>query len=313
MTEIANTTRLWVVNRHSTFLVLAQGLTGTPRPVEPAPVLYKSAYVQFTEGTDHLDHRQVDLDSSAVMLMARLPNPDGPPAQTAVIFLYLNDETISYVSNGRSFPSIAARAYGAAGPKRGGYGWASDITYGKHGHFLIGDSKSANLWRVSRVEVDYADRYNFTITPIVLAHGLPSADFSVVADPAIRQEIQQHWSELEDALVRQRSYGIVTSAKNVVESLLYYYLLAGSHISPGNRDLADMLKKLESVIKGAQTKTTVPFDFLAYHLMQKIRILHGKTHIGRVVVEGRSIPLQFALTVATDLVEVLKGARLVAM
>lgn len=129
MSEITNTTKLWIVNRHSTFLVLAQGPTGTPKPVEPAPILYKTAYVQRAEGTDHLDQRQVDLDSSAVMLMARLPNPDGPPAQTAIIFLWLMDETTSYVSNGRSFPSIAARVYVAAGPKQGGYGWASDITY----------------------------------------------------------------------------------------------------------------------------------------------------------------------------------------
>ena len=311
MSEIANTTRLWVVNRHSTFLVLAQGLTGTPNAVEPAPMLYKSTYVQRAEGTDHLDRCQVHLDSPTVMLMARLPNPDGPPAQTAIIFLYLRDETISYASHGRSFPSIPGRAYVAAGPRQAGYGWSSDITYGKLGHFLIGESKSANLWRVTRVEVDYADRYNFTITPIVLAHGLPSPDFSKIGDIAVRQEIQQHWSELEDALVRQRSYGIVTSAKNVAESLLYYFLVAGSHIPPGNRDFGKMLQKLDSVIMDADARATVPFDFLAYHLMQKMRILHGKTHIGRVVSDGRSIPLEFALTVASDLVEVLKCAGLI--
>jgi hypothetical protein len=311
MSEIANTTRLWVVNRHSTFLVLAQGLTGTPNAVEPAPILYKASYLQRAEATDHLDQCKVVLDSSAVTLMARLPSPDGPPAQTALIFIYLNDQTISYVSNGRSFPSIAARAYAAAGPRQAGYGWSSDIAYGKYGHFLIGDSKSANLWRVTRVEVDYADRYNFTLTPIMLAHGLPSPDFSTIADSAIRQEIQQHWSELEDALVRQRSYGIVTSAKNVAESLLYYFLLAGSHISPGNRDLAGMLKKLDSVMKDGGAKGAVPFDFLTYHLMQKMRIVHGKTHIGRVVTDGRPITLEFALTVASDLVEVLKCAGLV--
>lgn len=86
MSEIANTTRLWVVNRHSTFLVLAQGLTGTPNAVEPAPILYKASYLQRTDGTDHLDQRKGDLDSGTVMLMARLQSPDGPPALVTFVF-----------------------------------------------------------------------------------------------------------------------------------------------------------------------------------------------------------------------------------
>jgi len=152
---------------------------------------------------------------------------------------------------------------------------------------------------------------NFTLTPIVLAHGLPSPDFGTIADSAIRQEIQQHWSEIEDALVRQCSYGIGTSAENVAEGLLYYFVVAGSHISPGNRDLAGTLKKLGSVMTVGSAKATVPFDVMTYHLVQRMPILHGKTHFGRVLTDGRPITLEFALNVASDLVEVLKCAGLV--
>jgi hypothetical protein len=312
MSEISNTKRLWVVNRHSTFLILAQGPTGTPEPVEPAPILYTCVYVPPAEGTGDIGRHRVSLEGFGVALMARFPNPDGPPAQTAIVFPYFADETVSYVSKGRSFQQKPARAYVAAGPHEGGYGWISDIAYGRLGYFLVGDAKLTNLWRTTRVEVDYAQRYNFTLTPTVLAHGLPSPDFSRINDGTIRQEIQQHWSELENALVHYRSYAVVTSAKNVAESLLYYFLLSGSHILPGNRDLASMLKKLNSLMEDPKCKATVPFDSLAYHLIQKMRILHGKTHIGRVISDGRSITPECALTVASDLVEVLKCAGLIA-
>ena len=49
----------------------------------------------------------------------------------------------------------------------------------------------------------------------------------------------------------------------------------------------------------------MPFDFMAYHLMQKLRLLHARTHPGRVADMGRAIRPEFALTAAEDLVELL--------
>jgi len=309
MSDIGNTTRLWVVNRHSTFLVLAPGLTGTPNPVEPSPILHKAAYVSIYDANGDL-RNSPDLDGPYVMLLAKFPSPDGPPAQTAILFPHQNEETISYEFGGRSFLSIQASRYAAAGPSQG-YGWEGEIVQGRLGYFLIGSTQAANLWRVARVEVDYAQRYNFTLVPVALAHGLPSPDFGSVDDLTIRQEIQQHWSEVQDALIHNRYYGLVTAAKNVGESLLYYLLLAAAHISPGNRDMAHLLSRLDLVLRDADSRKSVPFDFLAYHLMQKIRILHGRTHIGRVVTDGRAITPDLALTVVSDLVEVLRIAGFV--
>ncbi len=87
--------------------------------------------------------------------------------------------------------------------------------------------------------------------------------------------------------------------------------MAASHIMLGNRDLAELLKKLNSVVTNTATKGTVPFDMLSYHLMHKMRILHGRTHVGRVVADGRTISPDLALTVAADLVEILAGIGLV--
>jgi hypothetical protein len=161
------------------------------------------------------------------------------------------------------------------------------------------------------VEVDYAQRYNFTLVPVRLAHGLPTPDFTKITDQAIRQEIQQHWSELQDAIVRHRYYGLVTSGKNTAESLLYYLLLTAGHISAGNQDLADLLKQLQNILLDNNLRSTVPLDWMSFHLIHKMRILHGHTHVGRVVAGARAITPELALTVATDLVEVLTRAGLV--
>jgi hypothetical protein len=43
--DIVNTLRIWIVERHSTALVLAQSADGIPNPVQPSPVLFKTWYV----------------------------------------------------------------------------------------------------------------------------------------------------------------------------------------------------------------------------------------------------------------------------
>jgi hypothetical protein len=73
---------------------------------------------------------------------------------------------------------------------------------------LIGSAQKANLWRVTRVEVDSANRYIFTIVPVRLTNGLPTPKFTSITDAMIRQEPERHWSELQDArqppLLRRR-------------------------------------------------------------------------------------------------------------
>lgn len=288
MSDIGNTVRLWVVNRHDTFLVLAPGPTGMPEPVEPSPILHNVAYVSTYEATGDLRASSAHMNGPNVTLLAKLPGPDGPPAQTAVLFAHHVDEIISYGVNGRAFQGIPAKQYRAAGPSQG-YVWESDILQGAPGYFLVGSAQVSNLWRVTRVEVDHAKRYNFALVPVRLPLGLPVADFTAITDTTVRQEIQQHWSELQDAIVRHRYYNVVTSAKNAAECLLYHALLIDGHTSAGNRNLAELLKKLESVLADANSKATVPLDALALHLIHKMRILHGRTHVGRVVSDGRAI------------------------
>jgi hypothetical protein len=310
MSDIANTRRLWVVNRHSTFPVLAPGHTGTPEPVEPSPLLHKAAYLSIFQASGDLQMHSASLDRPTVTLLAKLPSPDGPPTQAAILFPPEAEETISYLANGRSFHGIKARKYTASGPSDG-HSWENDIMQGTYGYFLVGSASLANLWHVTRVEVDYARRYNFTLVPTQLAHGLPNADFTAITDPTIRSEVQRQWADLQGAIVRHSRDGVVTAAKSIAESLLFYFLVTGGHIVPGKWDLGTLLRKLDSITAGGKNKTNVPLDLLAYYLIQKIRLLYSKTHIDRRVIEGRPMAPELALTVATDLVEVLRCAGFV--
>jgi hypothetical protein len=67
LSDIGNTLRLWVANRHSTFLVLAQGPTGTPEPVEPTPILHKAVYLSIYEASGDLRTSSAQLDGRYVL------------------------------------------------------------------------------------------------------------------------------------------------------------------------------------------------------------------------------------------------------
>ncbi len=60
----------------------------------------------------------------------------------------------------------------------------------------------------------------------------------------------------------------------------------------------------------AKQALALPFGFLDYHLMSKLRILHGQCHSDRVMISGRLVEPEFALTVVADLVQVLMSTGL---
>ncbi len=79
--------------------------------------------------------------------------------------------------------------------------------------------------------------------------------------------------------------------------------------SPVKMNIAGGLEKLRIALDQKQP-IRLPFSVLDYHLMSKSRILHGHTHTDRIVIEGRLVEPEFALTVAADVVEVLRSAGL---
>ncbi|TAM83491.1 MAG: hypothetical protein EPN47_05115 [Acidobacteria bacterium] len=152
------------------------------------------------------------------------------------------------------------------------------------------------------MEPDAAFRLVFTLAPVKLAQGLPHVQFAPLLNPDLRAEAEQHWSEFKNHLMQHQYYALVTSAKNVAETILAAHLSA-SGIS-FQRDFNEMLQALGDQLS-RKDEGAAPFSYLDYHLMHKIRLLHARTHPGRVASMGRAIKPEFALTVAEDLVEIL--------
>jgi hypothetical protein len=98
---------------------------------------------------------------------------------------------------------------------------------------------------------------------------------------------------------------LITTAKNVAESLALCALGAPKQCMTIDKSLREIGKRLE-----AKEAIGLNLGSLEYHLMRKLQILHGHTHSDHVVISGRLVEPGFALTVVEDLVQVLRTAGL---
>jgi hypothetical protein len=183
--------------------------------------------------------------------------------------------------------------------------WEGEIHQGRLGYFLIGSARQGNLWRVVRVETDYANRFVFTILPVILANGLPSPRFEKIEDTEIRGEVEHHWRDLQGALDQHSYRALVAAAKNVAEGLLYF--ATREQLGGKRADMGNMLPVLRSLLDKKEP-TKLPFTELDYHLMSKLRLLHQRTHVEQGIV--RPLRPELALTAAQDLAEVLRSVAL---
>jgi hypothetical protein len=165
----------------------------------------------------------------------------------------------------------------------------------------------SNLWRITRVEVDHIGRYQFSVIPVRLPHGLPAPKFEDV-EPLVREQLHQHWAELERAYIEHRSYALVTAAKNIGESLLVWRI--GDPNSRKRQDIGNLLPKLKTMLETDAKAADPGFSLLDYHLLSKLRILHGRTHADRAAHEP--LTPELALTAAEDIVAVLGSLGLTA-
>jgi hypothetical protein len=299
---------LYVARRKASVLVLAPASDGIPELLRPQPLLVRVAYLTGDISQEDLLVREsgrLGHDSCHLMLMQE--SLDGPPNRMASIFTYTRTTPISWRDGAQSHHGLQASEYRAS-TLNDGYTWGNEARSGRPAYFLTGSPQSTNLWRVARVDIDVAQRYVFTLAPVRLPQGLPSVDFSPIEDAKFRSEANQHWNEFQDCLLRHRYYGVVTAAKNVAETVLAYYLLRAGESR--ERDFSEMLKKLRRILEDDASRASIRLTFFDYHLMSKLRILHARTHPGRVIAEGRRIGPGLALSVAEDLIEVLTSLEL---
>lgn len=306
MSSIFNALCIWVVRKSNAVYIVAAGESGMPEPIRESVPVYRATYLSPDGISERLEQGNIFLDPPNGFLLVRVGDSEAPPATTAYIFTHAGDEKVP-CRIGSNSNQYNATKYVA--PSRDTlWAWNNDLAQGKYGYFQIGMKGETNLWRLRRAEADFAGRHVFTIAPVVSSNGLPSLDVSTVQDVVIGQEIQQHWNELSAVYMRQLPYRTVNAAKDICELLLCDVLQRADIPRPRTFGLGDLLKQLHTLLEANKDKSQ-PFDFLHFHLMQKIRILHGNIHATKVTRRG-SITPELALSVVNDLVEVLKAAGL---
>jgi len=191
-------------------------------------------------------------------------------------------------------------SYGPATP-HGQWAWVSDVRMGRYGYFLTGTvGNDDSLWRLFRLETDAFQRTIFTLAPVRLAVGCPGVDFSSLGIPSLAQELAEQYEDMCRS-IRSHSYrDVVTKARNIVEGIVWARLGAA-----GGRDLFADLKTVKDLIE--KQRGTCGWTELEYHLAHKIRLVHARTHAVQTAKTGRALTPEFALSVAEDLIELLRA------
>ncbi|MGI9070546.1 MAG: hypothetical protein ACR2JB_04265 [Bryobacteraceae bacterium] len=194
MSSIFNALCIWVVRRANATYIVAPGDSGMPEPIQEAVPVYRATYLSPDGITERLEQGNIFLDPPNGFFLVRVGDSEAPPATTAFIFTHAGDERIPCrIGNGSH--DFDATKYHA--PSRDNiWAWNNDLARSKYGYFQIGMKGQANLWRVHRAEADFAGRQVFTIAAVVSSSGLPTLDLTPIRDGTIRQQIEQHWSEL---------------------------------------------------------------------------------------------------------------------
>lgn len=286
--------------------VIAPGDTGLPEAVETPPPILSARYITPGSVDAELNSGQNFIDPPNECLVVRTGDAEAPPASTALLFALETTEQI-VCKIGMHSKRVDAHLYLAA-TKSGPWVWNSDLIQGRYGYFLIGGPGRANLWRIRRAEFDFAGRTSFTIVPVAPSNGLPALNLASIHSDEMRQQIEQHWREFVEVFDRQLPFRTVNAAKDVCEYLMYDLFLR-DETNPGRKyEFGDLLKRLHDRLQ-AGNDSSMPFSWIHFHLMQKIRLLHGRIHARRVASDGAITP-EIALSVSTDLVEVLSAAGL---
>ena len=177
----------------------------------------------------------------------------------------------------------------------GGQAWDQDAEKGAVGFFVSGANDRTNVWRVFRVEMDAFGSSVVTLSPLILSGGFPELALSDMKEP-LRSEILGHYEELQRHVLSYSYRAAITTAKNIVEAL----------ISPNDNFSVTLAKMGRSILEAKEKKTKSLYPELAYHLAEKLRLLHQYTHAGGTVRKGRSVSPELALTVVHDLIEILR-------
>jgi hypothetical protein len=278
---------------HASFSIWIPGQNGALHQLVPAPRLFKAAYASRHEVQGQGDRINQTLSGPYFLLLLDVPHAFGPPYRAVRIFR----PEVGYQGVSDSVAYLATTS-------RAPYSWIEDYSRRQPGYFLTGLPNATDLWEIVACEPDPADRCTFVLSPVKLPNGLPRVDFGKITDAPLRVEAEQHWRNLEQAVIAHNSHGVVNSAASLSEALLRAFLKApGSH----SRSLSQMLETLKTELDAGGGA----FSSLDLRLMETFRVMHQSSqHPGRAVSNGRSIRPGLAISLAESMAEVLTSLGL---
>lgn len=286
----------FVTDSNYSQLVLAWGAEGVPEAVDPQPILLRAFYLSSSELETRMEAASLALSVPVPdSLLCALPAYDGPHVRIARLFKHggttANTPHRDMTGVQRT---VSMNRYFAVGS--GGFAWENDASQRRPGYFVTGDAGRRSLWHVDRIDQDAFRGPVFTLRPVELTADFPALDLSSISDALRRAEVTGQYEELQRCVVNGAFRGVVSRAKDIAEGLLS--LAAGI---PPNKNFSETLEKVLPLIESRQ----VPIQRLTYHLCQKLRYLHQRTHPDRAVQSGRPITPELALTAVQDVIEIL--------
>jgi len=285
--------------------VLTPNPQGHPLTVSPPPILRRAAYLTASGDIESEIMRARGALRSKSVLLAFLRVDAGGTIVTSRVFVFQQSRRVTIADNlhGRLVDEYVSRQRSA------GDSWWGDWQQGNPGFFMTGESKTTTLWKIIRLEMDAFDEALFTLRAVGTPAGFPVLRLDSIESSLIRQEIAQQYEEMQNAFMTQSYRAVVTYARNIIESILGFLVAARRGCEAG-RDLAEHLRIVKKLREEANCELEWLSD-LSYHLAHKIRLVHARTHIDRMEVEGRPITLELALSCAEDLKEILKSTGLI--
>ena len=183
-----------------------------------------------------------------------------------------------------------------------------DARSGRLGYFLTGQSGESALWRVFRLEVDVLNHTVVTLAPVRWNAQCPAADFSPIAEP-LRSELRQQYEDFCRSATSYAFRDVATKARNIAEGLLACRLRSVGLESSGR--IFQDLQVVKTILEDSLARSTSPVSEFDYHLLHKIRLVHGGTHPDNPVAANLGGRPEFAMSVVEDLSEILRRWGLV--
>ena len=302
MIDFSGASELYVLERNRVPLILAPDSTGTPTVVYPQPVLYRAAYVSAGEFETGMMQARGQLGNDNCRLLAPISCPDGPPHRSALLFTFQQPVNSPWRDESQIFHGHKLLQYKPT-TTQAPWTWLDEMRAGRPGYFLTGTVGDSCLWRLFRIETDAFHRAVFTMSPVRLAAGCPSTDFSSLSETLLAEEVGAQYRDLCASVVAHVYRDVVTKARNIVEGLVSARLKAAGQ--PTSRDLFGDLQTIKRLLEDDKQRDTCGWTQLEYHLAHKIRLVHSQTHPTQTVKTGRVLRPEFALSAVEDLIEFL--------